>query len=333
MPFTFLILFLAETIEARRNSMSTIDMEQVLIPKKVHIGDTAELRCTFHTDSPSLQTITEKGTARLSTDVFETEINTDIMEVLNIYLSATGSNYYQLNITFIPWSVGIIKFPNINIGSISISVKPEHIVSLSEEYKTTALKDVAPPLLLPGTSYKLYGSIVLGLILIIAGISAVAKRRQLCFFIKNKILQLKYKKNKKETIKKLLIIKNESEGTYNDKETAGHIQNILRHYLEFRFSYPFTSVITSELVQVFHSITKELLSADKYTAFEEIASSFIRTDYIRYSNDKCSSNSFINGEKTSLIDNLVKNIEILEHAEETAYPKNNKSLNNNTEGE
>ena len=54
--------------------------------------------------------------------------------------------------------------------------------------------------------------------------------------------------------------------------------------------------------------TGGLLSDSKEEAFGEIASSFIRTDYIRYSKDAY----FKENEKTEIIQNLIKQIELLE---------------------
>ena len=45
--------------------MATISPQQILIPKKVYIGDTAELRCTFNSPDPFLKQLTSSGTAEL----------------------------------------------------------------------------------------------------------------------------------------------------------------------------------------------------------------------------------------------------------------------------
>lgn len=286
-----------------------IETQQILIPKKVHIGDTAELRCTFTADSPELKAVTSAGVKELPLSVFTTPINSEDFEILNVSIAPAGVNYYQLSITFIPWKSGPIKLPDLTVSGIEIAIKQEEIVSLTKQFNTTSLQDSNAPLLLPGTAYKLWGSVIISILIIILCINLIIKRNKISFFMKNKILQMKYRKNKKKTIKKLKKLSGKNKNNdLKDSDVGEQIQHILRNYLEFRFAYPFTKVVTSELMTVFNKITQMLLSDSKYEAFGEITNAFIRTDYIRYSSE----GAFLENEKTELIDNIIKNIEILE---------------------
>ena len=297
-----------------------IETQQILIPKKVHIGDTAELRCTFHADSPELASLAANESSQLPLSIFQSPINSEDFEIQEVSIATAGVNYYQLSVIFIPWKSGSIKLPDLEIANISISIKPEEIVSLTKQYNTTSLQDSNAPLLLPGTTYKLWGSVILIILILVLCINLIVKRKKVSFFLKNKILQMKYKRNKKLTIQKLQKLNKlyNSKAGYEagyenryDGEISEQIQHILRTYLEFRFAYPFTKVVTSELMTTFNEITQMLLSDKKYDAFGEIVNAFIRTDYIRYgsvNNDA----SFIENEKSEIIENIIKNIEILE---------------------
>ena len=272
----------------------------------MHIADTAELRCTFNSDSPKLKSLTSQGTTVLTEEIFKYPIDDDNFEIKSISISPSGINYYQLDIIFTPWKTGSLKFPNIILEDVELSIKSEEIVSLTEEYQTSSLQSSTAPLLLPGTTYKLYGSIVLGLIIIIGLVTLIIKRKKVNFYIKNKKLQKKYKKNKKRAYKALKLINNNQNLT--DSEVAEQVQKVVRDYLEVRFDYPFTRSVTSELIPTFERITQSLLSEKKYIAFDEIANTFIRTDYIRYSSNAM----FLANERSDLIQLIVKNIEILE---------------------
>lgn len=289
--------------------MSAITPDQILVPKKVHIGDTAELRCTFSFNSPKLRNLVENGTAQIPVSSFAEEINENNLEILKVELFQAGVDTYQLSISFIPWKTGLFNLPKIKIADVELIFRPEEVISLTKEYDTTTLRDSTSPLLLPGTTYKVYGSIILLVVFIVLGICLIVKRKKVGFFVRNKLLQRRYKKNKKKTIKQL---KNIAALQISDSEAAGNIQNILRKYLEYRFAYPFTRTVTSELVSVFYKITQSLLSETKYEAFGEIANSFIRTDYIRYSKNS----SFLINEKKELIQKIINNIEILEGVED-----------------
>ena len=86
----------------------------------------------------------------------------------------------------------------------------------------------------------------------------------------------------------------------------------MRNYLEVRFAYPFTRAATAEIAKGWQTVTGGLLSETKEEAFGEIAASFIRTDFIRYSQNA----HFLENEKIDLIKNLIKQIEILETEEQ-----------------
>ena len=290
--------------------MSTIKSQQILVPKKVHIGDTAELQCTFSFDSLKLKNLVSKGKTELPLSIFNDPIDENECEISKITLSPAGINYYQLGITFTTWKTGTIEFPDITIEDLELTLDPENIVSLTEQYKTSTIQESAAPLLLPGTTYKLYSSILVCVLVIIITIIIVLKRKNLSFFIKNTSLRIRYFRNKKKAIKKLRYIGNNT--NIKDTESAGQIQNIMRLYLENRYDYPFTRAVTSDLMPTFNRITQNLLSDKKYEAFEEISDAFVRTDYIRYSKNAL----FLVNEKKSLVEKLVKDIEILEGVED-----------------
>ena len=295
--------------------MPTIAAQQILVPKKVYIGDTAELRCSFNNGSSLLKTFTEKGSAELSLVSQDTFTSTDEYTIKNVTLSPAGVDFYQLTVTFIPWKTGSIQLPPLQLEGtdITIDFQPVQIVSLisTEGTNATSLRDTAAPLLLPGTAYKLYGSLTLLIIILIAAIRIVVKRESLLFYIRQRRLLKKYKKNKRQTIKLLKQIaagRHTSEDTDSDQAAAEKIQKILREYLEVRFDYPFTKAVTSELMKAWQTATGGLLSDEKTEAFGDITAAFIRTDFIRYS----SNGKFNEDELNELIESLIVRIEVLE---------------------
>ena len=166
---------------------------------------------------------------------------------------------------------------------------------------------------MPGTAYKLYGTLAASICLLIIVIRLFVKRKSLLFYINQKKLLKKYKRNKKQTIRLLYKIADESEeASFDHKAGAENMQKALRNYLEVRFGYPFTHTVTSEIMKGWQEATQGLLSDTKEEAFGEIAESFIRTDYIRYSKN----GRFAADELAKLIEKLVSDIDILEKAEE-----------------
>lgn len=302
--------------------MTIITPQQILVPKKVYIGDTAELRCTFNSPSQGLKNLISQSAAAADTQgvtklPLVSQTATEDYVIKDVTLAPAGVDFYQLTVTFVPWKTGEILFPPMEIEGtdIVLDFQPLQIVSLitAENAATTTLHDTAAPLLLPGTAYRLYGTLAAIILFLIIAIRLFVKRKSLMFYINNKRLLKKYKKNKKQTKKALYKIADSAdEPDFNAKVTAENIQKILRNYLEVRFDFPFTRTVTSEIMAGWHSVTSGLCSEKKEDAFGEIAASFIRTDYIRYSKD----GAFEKDEVVKLVEKLIINIEILEKQEE-----------------
>lgn len=294
--------------------MAIITLQQILVPKKVYIGDTAELRCTFNSPNQILKTLTAQGTTKLP---LVSQSSTEEYVINDISLSPAGVDFYQLTITFVPWKTGDLQFPPMKIEDtdLTLEFQPFQIVSLitAETTATTTLHDTAAPLLLPGTAYKLYGTLAGIILILIILIRLFVKRKSLIFYINNRRLLKKYKKNKKQTKRALYKIADTAdEPDFNAKTAAGNIQKLLRNYLEVRFDYPFTRTVTADIMAGWQTVTSGLCSEKKEEAFGDIASCFIRTDYIRYSKR----GTFEKDELVKLVEQLVKNIEILETQEE-----------------
>lgn len=306
--------------------MASISPQQILIPKKVYIGDTAELRCTFNSPDPFLKQLTSSGTAELPLVSQSAEPQEEYV-IKSISLSPSGIDFYQLTITFIPWKTGDLLFPSMEIegSDIVLEFQPIQIVSLitNENTNTYTIRDTAAPLLLPGTTYKLYGTLSVFVIFLLICIRIILKRKNILFYINQKRLLKKYKKNKKQTIRNLYKIADEAEAAKIDDQTAAeNLQKSLRTYLEIRFDYPFTHTVASEIMQGWQTATGGLLSDTKTEAFGNIAASFIRTDFIRYSkNGKFEENELIN-----LIEKIISQIQILEQNEESLSGSNSDNI-------
>lgn len=291
--------------------MSDIITQQILIPKKVYIGDAAELRISFNSSD------------EITSFSFDGGLDYSVYTIENTSLNKSGLNYYQISINFVPWRTGDIKFPNLILETLqnnetqesqvieNIKVDPISIVSLVEQNQITSLRGAKNPMLLPGTSYKLWGTLIFFVVLLIVIIRILVKHKQIALFIKNKKLEKKYKKNKKKTLKALQrLLKNPKNKTENisDKEFAKAIQNLMRCYLETRFEFPFTRSAASEMYSDFIKATSDLASDEKLDAMEKVSGIFLRTDYIRYG-----SRNFEESEKKEIIETLCNCIGTLEY--------------------
>ncbi len=303
--------------------MQTIQPQQILLPKKVYIGDTAELRCTFNSPNQHLRELVAGGIAELPL-VSQDQASQNDYEIEKLSIAPAGVDFYQFTITFVPWKTGELTFPPMEIegSDLILEFQPLQIVSLisTDPANATSLRDSTAPLLLPGTAYKLYGSLAVFILLLILLIRLIVIRKSLLFYINQKRLLKKYKKNKKLTLKMLRqLLDKKKKGAEAEEDTdnldqlqAESLQKIIRSYLEVRFDYPFTRTVTSEMMKGWQAAGYGILSEVKEEAFGEIVSCFIRTDFIRYSKN----GSFSEGELEELIKKLSNQIELLESDEE-----------------
>lgn len=299
--------------------MAYIKSQQILVPRQIYIGDSGELRANFETDSVLFRNlVAQKGNIELSQNYFTQQIDETSFEIKSVVISSSGYNNYALTVSFIPWKTGDLTLPPFDIGAALNSDAEIYVMgfqacsvtSITKTESLNTLRDFQPPLLLPGTTYKIYALIIVLLLFIALICRLIAKRKSLLFFIKNEILLWKYRKNRRSAFKKLYNL--EKNKNLTDAQIAASIQKVVREYLEFRFDYPFTKLVSSEIMQGFNQATSNLMSDKKSDAAQEIVRVFVRTDYIRYK----ANGVFEANEKQQLISLLMQNIDILEQKEE-----------------
>ena len=293
--------------------MANLKSQQILVPMQVFIGDDAELRCTFNSNSSAIKKLIDNskdGSVELTISDFEKPIESSEYDISQITLELKGVDFYQLQISFNPWKVGKIQFPSINIADEILDFSPIQIMSIVEQTNTSSLKESISPLLLPNTSYKILGFIIAFVVFILLMIRIFMKRNKIHFFINSQKIKYRNKKNRTRTIKVLqkLLLQEE----INDIEFAENFQQIMRRYLQIHFDYPFSNCVTSQMEEAFSIISKNLFSVEKNESFMKLVSFFVRTDYIRFSGKGIC----IQNERQEIIESTKKIIQVLERTDD-----------------
>ncbi len=282
--------------------MIYIQSRQSIFPKSVYIGDKTELRASFTYEGGAIKN-------SLSVDSFVQTPDYSLYDINSIELEASDQGNYTLVIKFVPWHTGKLAFPDIEIeGAGFIHFDDINVLSLVEQEGVEELKTFSSPLLLPGTIYKVYTCIALFVILLILFIRLFVKREAIAFRLKNYRLKRRYSRNKKITVRQLKALSEET--TLTDSQKADLIQKIMRSYLELRLAYPFTKTLTSELSGAFEKASAGLADENRFSAFEEIISVFVRTDYIRFA--RASDAVFNKKELPAIVNSLLDAINIIE---------------------
>ena len=282
--------------------MIYIQSQQTIFPKTIYIGDKAELRCSF-SSSAALTT------GNLSAESFLDDLDFSLYDLNSVSLQKTGVDYYTIVINFTPWKTGAVSFPDFSIeGAGTIHFDEVKILSLVEQQGVTDLRSFNSPLLLPGTTYKIYAGIAVAVIFLILIIRLAVKWHSFLLWIKNLKLRRIYAHSKRFTIRSLkaLVLDEQKD----DAQKCTCLQKIMREYLEVRLGYPFTKTLTSELSLAFDKATFGLADENRLAAFENITAVFIRTDYIRFADSKTI--SFGADEFSEIINNLIDDICVIE---------------------
>jgi hypothetical protein len=145
-----------------------IDAEGFLVPREVYVGDTAELSFESSAFASSL----ESGTL-YSVPPGDIDESSDV-SVKSVLVAQNGSTA-SVTVRFVPWVAGMLRLPSFHVGKITVAPPSVMIPSLLEKTGKTSLEPARSPLLVPGTTWMLYGTILAAIALIAGGVIAVAK--------------------------------------------------------------------------------------------------------------------------------------------------------------
>ncbi len=316
--------------------------QQSVTPAEIFVGDTVELRYAFQSDvdlfEASDKRLVKNGMIYVdaTSPVFE-EYEPD-WSVNDVCIQRVGMTY-TLILHFVPWKIGELSFPELNIMELCgiesesppVVIQPEivFVFSLVSRLGATELRGNAGPLLLPGTRYLVWSLIII-LVLAMSGLCVLIARFSV---VVSKILNfnemLGYFKNSFLTKRHLNALLSDKQH-FSDSDFAYEWQKIVRGYLSYRFGCPFASVTTKNIVHTISAVTGDLLSMEQENAVFSLTSLFIRTDYIRYASDSIDSKqfpreehaaNFQDGERKNIVEITIQGIDTLERQEDSGYGK------------
>lgn len=265
-------------------------VSQVVLPKKIYVGDVAEIRVSFSSgidffaDLPATQAERKLSLSNLG---FDTD-NEDFL-LKDAILRRTELNY-TLILFVMPWNTGEIKIPSINLTAgiytdekmpFVIPIVTFTVSSILTKGVESSMVPPVPPLLIPGTTYFLYGFIILFIVFLIFFFRLLFNWSKLVGKIKNYKLKKTYIQNKKFTLKQLKKLEKKY-SKMSDKEFCTELVLIIRNYLKVRYGQSFDSIPTSKLMKEFNKLTADTMSDSAIENVEELISVFYRADYIRF---------------------------------------------------
>ena len=311
----------------------SLEATQIVSPHEIFVGDNVIVQYVFRT-SVALVDDENFSEAELRSEypIFQSAADFSNYTVNKISLSRNG-NDYNLTISFVPWKPGVVMFRQFDIQDIlnysgltkskkkkgTVRLENVSVLSISEKTHSTLLKQVAPPVLVPGTIYAVY-AFILGIILLFTALCfLLAHIKVVIAFLHRMKIVMGYGRNARRAMKKVRRL--EKDGSLSDSEFCEKLQLVTRDYLSYRFDRPFANYDTRELERIFAELSEEAKRFAQKMRIEELTSLFHRTDYIRYAAGSLDSKllppaqheaALLSGEREEMSETVCKAISCLE---------------------
>lgn len=270
-------------------AFSQSDTSQFVIPRKIFVGDIAELNFNFRSSFELFEEDPAVLEKELPLSSLPFSSDSEEFTIHSLILKRNGQLYTAV-FKFTPWTPGSIRIPVFDLLSVmgkksavplEIVTQPVDVQSILAEVSEAELKSCAGPLLLPGTIYLVWGMLFLFVALLALSIVIVIQREKLSLFLKNLSLSSAYARNSRRAQRELKRLENKSE-KFNAEEFALLFQKIMRKYLSERLGFPFETITSSSIVLTVGEAFGGFLEDARLEAVEELEGAFRRADYIRF---------------------------------------------------
>ena len=210
---------MAKTVN-KKQTIQLADGQFFVNPKEIFCGDKVVLKYqTVLTDDNAILLGNVLPIKITDPEQLAKIIKIDSLDctVENFELSISG-NLLTSQINFVPWRLGKVSYPTVKLELESLIVElpgSEFTVSsILEATGETSVKPAMGPILLPGTTYVVYGSIFLGIVLLSLVIFTLTKSSKIIRFFKNIIIARRYKKNYKKSLAMLKKLSKNSQNIF-----------------------------------------------------------------------------------------------------------------------
>ena len=308
---------MSKTLSQNQNVMQLLNGQFFVNPKEIFCGDKVLLQYQVLIPDEYVLALGNYLPLKITnpeefSNIIKTDSLTCTVESFSLELSG-NLLIYQINC--VAWQLGKISFPNIIIELDSISlelpVSEFTVSSILEKTGESSIQPVLAPILLPGTTYIVYGSIFLGIIFLSLIIFAFTKSSKIYRFFKNIIINYKYKKNHKKCLALLKKLNKNSENLSN-VDFAEQLQIIMRGYFSYRFSDKVYNLATSEIVSWFSSIYNLILPEQAEEAIHLFYELMHRCDFLRFSGNSVKGAELQESERDDLIQKGISIMNLIE---------------------
>lgn len=284
------ILLFCVTFFASWNFFSQTETSQMVLPKRIFVGDTAELHYTFNSNVdffPNEENLDEKP---LIFEKLPFDFDNENFTLQKAMIQKNGL-LYTVVLIFTPWKVGILDFPqfdllsavfgNSNSVPFLIDPQPIEISSILTKDEDSSLRGIKGPLLFPGTIYVIYAAVVLFVAVLIFVLHTILKWKEISARFRQKKILRMYAKNARNALRQFRKLEKNSL-RINDVAFCLAVQQIFRYYLTVRFGRKFDVLSTEQISSAFEELTSGTMSDFLRENVSSVQEIFRRADYIRF---------------------------------------------------
>ncbi len=284
------ILFFCAAFFASWNFFPQTETRQMVLPKRIFVGDTAELHYTFNSNVdffPNEETLDEKP---LIFEKLPFDFDNEDFTLQKAMIQKNGL-LYTVVLIFTPWKVGILDFPqfdllsavfgNSNSVPFLIDPQPIEISSIITKDEDSSFRGIKGPLLFPGTIYVIYAAVVLFVVILIFVLHTILKWQEISAGFRQKKILRKYAKNARNALRQFKKLEKNSL-RINDVAFCLAVQQIFRYYLTVRFGRKFDALSTEQISSAFEELTGGAMSDFLRENVSSVQEIFRRADYIRF---------------------------------------------------
>ncbi len=268
---------------------------QLVVPKTVFVGDTAEVRVVLHSRIDFLADGPERGEWILPADSLPFPAENDDFSLKDARLLCDGAAH-SIVLTIVPWRTGALEIPSLDVAAalgadaapFEVVFQPVEVSSILPPDGTAGLRPPAAPLLVPGTVYAVYGLAVLLIAAAALLFKLAGSRAALVSAVRRRRFLRKCARNARAARKALRTLK-KGASRIDDAEFCGTLVRILRNYSSVRFGRDFSAVTAPELPGVFDEAFGGLLDGAALERTEALQRMFLRADYVRFARNSIDS--------------------------------------------
>lgn len=264
-----------------------------ITPLNIYVGDEVEIRCVISTVENSIPVDIKDNKASL---IIDKEYSLKVEEFCTIKSMVINKqeNTLTLDVVCIPWKVGVIELPAFNLYEMLPNYKAKEndlwnvqlpsitVLSIMDKTNLKTLQPVSPPVIIPGTTYLIYGAIVLFIVILVFICIFFARikniRKRFSDFLRKLFLSRIYK-----SAKRRIRVLSRRMDSITDEAFANELSHIIRDYLENLFDLPFTAATPKEVNSLFMNAYKGLISDQQQEIVHKIYETLVRLDYLRFS--------------------------------------------------